>query len=66
MGMFKGPKPPGQARTIRTVAEQVNDAANFRPNAVPPLPTGTQAPAPSFSPRERGAEPTPFVARGGK
>jgi hypothetical protein len=63
--MFKGPKPPGQARTIRTQAE-TNDAANFYPDppaqdmggvykddvAVPP------------APRRASGEKTPFKITG--
>lgn len=67
--MFKGPKPPGQPRSLRSIAESKNNPASFRNAAVEGVPEqGTPEPAnpPAFTPRQRGAEATPFTARGGK
>ncbi len=61
--MFKGVKPAGQPRTVRSIAESHSDAGNFPPDAAPEeLPQAKENwPGPAPTPRREGAaSKTPF------
>lgn len=69
--MFKGPKPSGQPRTVRTIAESQNGGGGFMD--VPPSPLGSdvyQDDAANVRPTVSGPRPMsradkqPFTVRG--